>query len=518
MTSPESTPNHPSSIRDIESLLTPEGSLYASGDEAYQYMLFGRDSLEAADDLLESEPRLTMDVIDSLAKLQGTEYNEATAEETGKIPHQHMSLFVDGVRIPPKAEAQLRALGERWGGDENGFTYYGSLDATPQFARIMARFCFHHGASFLHEPIELENGERIARKESLRRSLRWISDHIESSELSLLEFRRLNDNHIVMQSWKDSGSAYVHTSGEQVNLDGFIAPVEVQGYGYDALKLGALSLKEIDYISDEEANLFFECAELLRDTTLERFWISDREGFAMAIDRDKSGNPRQVATPSSSQAALLDTRLLMDLDEGQRQQYTGAIIERLFSPDFITEIGLRCRSAEAADLVSFADYHGSWAVWPKETYDFAKGLWRHGFNKLADDLCNRVTNMTNVAGENYEFLFVNPNGDVDYEPKRYIPGMEVDEIIIATNVAEKCQAWTASAVLATKRKLRPQHGIAESAWSQQLEKSILEMVPREELLLRSEDIRSRRANARNFAIDIESGIKADKLWNPSWWT
>lgn len=506
----------PSSFSDIERLITPEGSLYASAGEAYQYMLFGRDSLEAADDLLESEPRLALNVIDSLARIQGTTYDEATAEEPGKIPHQHMQLYVDGQRIPPEAENQLRKLAQKWGGDEESFTYYGSLDATPLFARLIARYGVHHGTNFLNETIENKAGETITRVESFRRSLNWLCDHLDSSELSLLEFRRLNDSHIIVQSWRDSGSSYVHEDGTQANLDGFIAPVEVQGYAYDALSLGSDMLQELEH-DDEEVDKWREHAQQLQQTTIDRFWINDNEGFAMAIDRNEQWQPRQVRTPSSSQGALLDTRLFFDLEETSREKYVSAIVKRLYSPDFITDVGIRCRAASAADLVPFADYHGSWAVWTKETYDFAKGLWRHGLTRLAEDLRKRILNMNNISGENYEFLYVNPQGDVDYEPKKYTQGMDVDELIIATSVAEKCQAWTVSAILATKRGLKAKHHFEPSAWGRTLESQIFTVIPEAKLVADAKEILAKRAASKRFAIDTESGVEADKNWNPHWW-
>jgi glycogen debranching enzyme len=520
MASPEQLPdmNFPSSIRDIERLITPEGSLYASSGEGYQYMLFGRDSLEAADDLVEVEPQLSLRVIDSLARLQGTQYNEQTAEEFGKIPHQHMQLHVDGVKIPEAAEEQLHKLSRKWGGTDEGFTYYGSLDATPLFARLIARHGLIHGPDFLRQEVEHTSGETISRLESYRRALHWICDHLESSELSLLEFRRLGEDHIIIQSWRDSGSSYVHEDGTQVNLDGFIAPIEVQGYGYDALSLSSRLLADFD-LPTEETDRWVEHARQLQQTTLNAYWMEDKNAFAMALDRDPGNNwrERRVSTPSSSQAALLDSRLLIDLSEAERKQYVEGIINQLYDPDFMTEIGVRCRAASAAELVPFADYHGSWAVWTKENYDFIKGLRRQGLQGLADDVSIRLLNMANISGENYEFLYVNPEGEVDYMPKPYAPGMEVDEVIPATNVPETGQAWTASALLAIKRQLEPRNKLESDDWSKSLEDTVLRKLPENKLHRSQQEIHEKRQSLKRFAIDIDAGIEADKSWNPDWW-
>ena len=508
----------PSSISDIERLITPEGSLYASTGEAYQYMLFGRDSLEAADDLLEVDPELSLKVIDSLAKLQGIDCNEQTAEEFGKIPHQHMQLYVDGVRIPESAEKQLHRLSQIWGGTDEGFTYYGSLDATPLFARLVARHGLIHGTDFLQEEIAHTSGEILSRMESYRRALHWISDHLDSSELSLLEFRRLSEDHIIIQSWRDSGSSYVHEDGTQVNLDGFIAPIEVQGYAYDALSLSGRLLPHFD-VPVEEIDRWTGHAKQLQQNTLDAFWLEDRGDFAMALDRDPGNDwqKRPVTTPSSSQAALLDSRILIDLPESDRMHYVGGIVNRMFDPDFMTEVGIRCRAASAADLVPFADYHGSWAVWTKENYDFIKGLRRQGLGELADDVSIRLLNMANISGENYEFLYVNPEGEVDYMPKRYTPGMEVDEIIPATNIPDAGQAWTASALLAIKRQLEPRNRLESNEWSKGLEATVLDKLPRADLYQSRNEIEEKKQVVKQFAIDVEAGINGDREWNPGWW-
>lgn len=508
----------PSSSQDIERLITPEGSLYASAGDNYQYMLFGRDSLEASDDILEYRPDISIGVIDSMIGLQGQEHNLSNAEEFGKIPHQHMQLFVKGQRIPESSERQMLKLSERWGGDESGFTYYGSLDATPLFARLVARHGLIHGADFLRQEVPTKNGEAITRREALYRSLNWIYEHIDSSELSLLEFKRPNEKHIVVQSWKDSGSSYIHADGSKVNLDGYIAPLEVQGYAYDALLLSSRIGKMAD-MSADEVHKMQEYAENLRKNTLNTFWISNSDGFAPAIDRNDECRSRKIETPSSTQNNLLDTRMFFGLDEEQRREYVKSIVSIMHSDNFMTEIGIRCRGRSAANLTGFADYHGSWAVWTKETYDYIKGLKRQGLNSLADDVANRILNMVNISGHNYEFLYVNPKGEVDYDPKLFTPSMQPkpEEVIIATNLPEDGQAWTASAIYATKRGFSPRHHFLPTSWERDLEKMLLESYGKTDLLKTRDEIAVKRKKAKNFAIDIEAGIAADSRFNPDWW-
>src|ERR1039458_8436381 len=58
--------------------------IFASTDSKYSYAIFGRDSIEVAEDLLGSHRKLARDVIITLASLQGARLNERSEEEPGK--------------------------------------------------------------------------------------------------------------------------------------------------------------------------------------------------------------------------------------------------------------------------------------------------------------------------------------------------------------------------------------------------------------------------------------------------
>jgi hypothetical protein len=511
-----------SSLEDIDQIITPEGALYASNGEMYKSMLFGRDALEAADDLVQIRPKISENVLIRLAQLQGSELRDENAEEVGKIPHQHMQLYINGERIPHTAEEQMQRLSARWGGTKEGFTYFGSLDATPLFARLAARHTSIHGAEIMNSPILHQNGEVTSFMDSFVSSLNWISKHLEMSELGLLEFRRLNDRHIVIQSWRDSGSGFIHTDGSQANLNGFIAPLEVQGYAYDALKIASLlGRNKVVNFNDSDLDKWEYQAKKLQQTVIDMFWMNDGTGFAMGIDRDENWQPRQIQTLSSSQGVLLDSRLLLDLDEDRRRHAVEVIVKSIMSDNFLTDAGIRCRANEHSSLVDFADYHGSQAVWAKETYDISKGLRRQGMPRVAAQLDARLLNMINISGAHYEFLYVVPSGDVDYNPKNLATLEQtenLDGIIAATNIPDLGQAWTISASLAVKNSLHPRNRAHEGSWTKLLEDQVLSSTQAVQLLKTREEIESARQASKNFAIDVAKGIEADKKWNPSWWS
>ena len=81
-------PEKPTAHEFLHILRAPKGlGVYASMGPNYQFAIFGRDSLEVADDLLETEKALATEIILLLAHLQGVETNVVTEEEPGKIHH-----------------------------------------------------------------------------------------------------------------------------------------------------------------------------------------------------------------------------------------------------------------------------------------------------------------------------------------------------------------------------------------------------------------------------------------------
>src|SRR5205823_2697134 len=130
-----------------------------------------------------------------------------------KIHHEHRTLFVDGRRISPASEGLLRELARKWGGDETSLTYYGSVDATPLFVRLVARYCATHGESILADRVTRRDGGQVTVRESVLAAVNWIASKMDASPLGLVEFQRRNPQGIPFQVWKDSNTSYVHRDG-----------------------------------------------------------------------------------------------------------------------------------------------------------------------------------------------------------------------------------------------------------------------------------------------------------------
>jgi glycogen debranching enzyme len=460
-------------------------------------------------------------VIITLARLQGT--GEAlpgpasTEEEPGKIHHEHRTLYVGARRISPASQRSLETLSGRWGGDGKSVTYYGSADATPLYARLLSAYCDVYGPSILDDSLVNKDGTTITVQDSLTAALGWLTARVELSTLGLVEFQRRNVPHgIPFQVWKDSGTSYVHRDGTIANYDGPIAAVEVQGYAYDAL-IGAARLYASARPTD--AGEWRDAAQATRERLLQHMWMPHEEYFAMGIDRSTTGSPGLIDCVASNGALLLNTGLFEDLSEEERNRYVGGIVRRICGPEFVTDVGIRCRSLVDDGLVDFQDYHGSWAVWAKEGYDIAKGLLRQGMPRLAHQLFARLLNGTNVAGEHVEFLYVSPDQRVHYDFRGKDVRPTTPTEIIGTNLPEAPQAWSVSAMLAIKawsglvheaQRGASQPPSAVPRWARALEDELVSQMPAVAPLRNATECEAAFARRGDFVLNRALGVERDR--------
>jgi glycogen debranching enzyme len=501
-----------SALADLARLRSNGHGLYGSGDRLFSYAIFGRDSVTAGETLLHLRPDLARDIILTLARLQGTVDAPVGAhsneEERGKIHHEHRTLYVDGRRIPPASERLLREQASKWGGDETSLTYYGSVDATPLFVRLVARYCATHGESILADRVTRRDGGQITVRESVLAAVNWITAKMDASPLGLVEFQRRNPQGIPFQVWKDSNTSYLHGDGTLAHSDAPIAAVEVQGYAYDAL-LGAARF------FDTRAVEWRDRAQALRERVIRDLWMPAESYFAMGLDRDGAGRARWIESIASNGALLLDTALFDGLPAAEA--YVAGLVRRICSPEFMTEVGIRCRSVSEVGLVDFQDYHGEWTVWMKETFDVARGVERQGLPRLARQIGIRLLNAVNTAGAHVEFLYVSPDQRVMYDFRASDVRTAEPELIIGTNRPEAPITWTVTAALAlkswlgAKRKFFGTAGAPDAEpWRQALEAEALDQVPELALHRTSAELRIAYARRGDFVLNLEVGVERDR--------
>jgi len=402
--------------------------IFASAGPRYKGAVFGRDSLEVAEDLIVFDPVIPREVLLTLASLQGLRRNENTEEEPGKIHHEYRSLSDVGDDSSQSIYSQLEKI---WGDGEgkDAIIYYGSADATPLFARLGAQYVREYGDDILREPVTGRDGRTRSLADHLLMAKDWLLVKLNQSDINLVEFLRTNPLGEKVQTWKDSVAGNLHADGSVINYDDFIAPLEVQGYTYDALK----GMEELF-----PGSVPVGTVKQLGGRIVEHFWLKEEQMFAQALDRDELGIPRAVKTPTSSSGLLLDSDVLLDMQDTDAM--VQATVDMLLGKDFLTSAGIRCRSFKYRSLVDYPDYHGSYAVWFKETNDFIKGLEKHHRQEQAKKLAQALVSTIQELGEYYEYVFVDDKGKVQHP--EWLSGMFIEPRVSAP---EPAQGWTISA-------------------------------------------------------------------------
>lgn len=463
---------------------TSGNGVYASSDTLFRGAVFGRDSIEVGEDVLPFRQQLVRKIILTLARLQGEKHDKITEEEPGRIVHEYRTTVVDGKPIKGIQRSLFEELSSKWGGNDHEMAYYGAVDATPHYIRLVYSYVEQYGPGILSETVTRRSGATNTIKQAVEEAFEWTKRKILASHSGFVEYRRANPHGLPNQVWKDSEEFYVHTNGQMANHNLPIASIEVQAAAYDGL-MAATSLLG----RDEGRTL----AVGIRDKVFDHLWMPDQQYFALGVDYadEAPEKPRIIGTRTANPAALLDSRIFDDIPEQQRQKYVSALVSGIMSYEFLTDAGIRSRALSGAHLVGHWDYHGSFVAWPKETYDIAKGLRRQGFPFLAEQLENRLLNVVWKNREYPEFVYVDGFGRVLATSPAMTQHGEVI-LVDSTNDPERLQAWTVSAILAistmrwSERIRLPQLPLRkrrEPTWQALLESEVMRAIPRVGVLI-----------------------------------
>lgn len=430
----------------VASRATPEGE--KNLDLRAFEVVFGRDSIHTAYDLLEFYPKLAENTLIKLAELQGTKEDSVTEEEPGRIHHEHR----------PKGDPKLEMLKAKWGHPEDEeLIYYGSVDATPMYAKLFTEYLDKtKNQQILSEKITNKDGKEVLLQDSFDAAINWILDRATNSELGFVEFKRSNPQGIANQIQKDSRRSLAHKDGSLVNHDYPVATIEVQGYAYDALVDAAELYKSLaSEIYQEKIRKCQEIAEKLKNNVLREMWMEDQDYFATGIDRSSSGDIRQIDGITSNPGRLLESKLLNDPDS---KPYVEATVRKLFSDEMFGIAGIRSMSKNEKRYAPGSYWNGS--VWPADNEGIARGLEKQGYLALATEVRLRNHWAAFVNRQNAEFFRGDEGVDKDGNPIPIINTKriktwsdEFGEEVDLESQPQEIQAWTVSAVLSTKRKL-----------------------------------------------------------------
>lgn len=320
-------------LRDLRRLRAPEGYLRA-GAPSYA-TLFGRDSLIAAWQTLAIDPTITRDTLRVLARYQGRRVHRPSEEEPGKILHEY--------RFDRASQAEL----PDW-----EFPYYGSVDSTLLFLIV--------GEAYVRTT--QDDGLRDELREAFVAAHAWIRDYGDRDGDGYVEYERKNPHGLFHQGWKDGSRDHLH-------IDPPVALVEVQGYAVAAHRAFA-NLAEAWGQSAAAGEARIE-ADRVKERLNADFWMGDREGFGLALDRRK--RLRRVVTSNPGHL------LLCDALEARRVDLT---VDRLFREDMWTRYGVRTHAASEPDFDPYSYHCGT--VWPHDNWFLYRGLLAAGRKDHAD--------------------------------------------------------------------------------------------------------------------------------------
>ena len=338
------------SINEIDALKIYTGFLenpgIAAGMPWYQ-TVFGRDSIIAAYQYSYISPEKGIDVLKSLAKLQGKEYNDYQDEEPGKIMHE--------LRF---GEATLL-------GDLPYMPYYGTADATPLYLILLYEIYSWTGKKDIVNEL----------KEPALKALNWIDHYGDMDNDGYVEYKRRSFKGLNNHCWKDSDISIIFSDGTIAEPP--IASAEIQGYVYDAkLKLAFLAEKIWGDFA-LATKLRNEAANLKERFNID-FWIDEKGGyFALALDKNK----KKVDSITSNMGQLLWSGIVND-------DKAALIAKQLVCDGLYSGWGIRTMSSKEVGYNPLEYHNGS--VWPHDNSLIAFGLARYGYrneaNKIIIDL------------------------------------------------------------------------------------------------------------------------------------
>jgi glycogen debranching enzyme len=337
------------SVSDLASLRMrgagQHGQLPAAGMPWFM-AVFGRDTIITCLQTILFGPELAQSALRTLAELQAQQDDPGIDAEPGKIVHE--------VRNGRGATAWFPA-------------YYGTLDATPLYLVLLSEVWRWTDDAALVRDL----------KAPALRALEWIDRYGDLDGDGFVEYSKRSAKGLDNQSWKDSGISQKFADGTLARPP--IAPVEVQGYVFDAKLRAAELAREVWRDRELAERLERDAAELSRRID-EAFWVEDRGGhYALALDGEK----RPVDSLCSNMGHLLWSGVVPE-------ERIDAVVDQLMGESLWSGWGVRTMSTADAGFNPLEYHNGT--VWPHDNSLIAWGLGRHGRWPEAYRIIRRMLN------------------------------------------------------------------------------------------------------------------------------
>ena len=362
----------PQNFRDYiyQSLLelATEDGINASGKDEIYGCIFGRDSAltilkiikvhqkSPADKLMQICRRALL----TLCRLQGTEINIESGEEPGKFIHEFRKEKHEHLTTRPVKPWYLYPDGY--------MRNYDSIDATPLLLIALYKYW----------EVTSDNEFLITVLPSVEMALNWIITYGDKDKDGLLDYTlepKRKHGGLSVQSWTDSHESLRGSDGAFPKYP--IAPCEVQGYGWLALKLWSAFYKDKSPVF---AKKLVSQADLMKKMFNLMFIFKNQGHYfaGQAIDGDKqliktiTGNPLICLWASFKAECIINDKFI------------NSILKRVFLFDlFDPNGGIRSMSSLSSTYNSKRDSYHNGSFWPVLNGLITEGLENFGFHEKA---------------------------------------------------------------------------------------------------------------------------------------